>query len=242
MAEITLLTPTPAARRAVAAARRLRAEGKVPGVVYGHGMTPMSGHRRLARAARRRSPAPPASTPSSTSTSTATGVPGDRQGPAAPPGAPHRAARRLHPGQPATRRSPSSVPLVLEGEADGGRPATAAWSTRPRRHRARHHAAPTSPTSSSSTSRDLRDRRPSSASATSPLPAGVTTDVDPETPSSRCSRSAEDRRDRGRRRRGRPRSRPRPRGRGRRGLPGEARGRRGRRPSEESTAPTPTRR
>ena len=31
-----------------AAARRLRAEGHIPGVLYGHGMAPRGGHRRAA--------------------------------------------------------------------------------------------------------------------------------------------------------------------------------------------------
>ena len=83
-----------------AASRRLRAEDRIPGVLYGHGMdaarrSPSSavtcaialsgaaGAEHRARPHRRRH-----------------GVPGDRQGPAAPPGAPHRHPRRLPPGQP----------------------------------------------------------------------------------------------------------------------------------------------
>ena len=62
MAEL-VLTATPAAPWGTRATRRLRREGKVPGVVYGLGADPVAVSRRLPRAASASSPPMPVSTP-----------------------------------------------------------------------------------------------------------------------------------------------------------------------------------
>ena len=176
MAEITLKAET--GRTRLGRLPRLRAEGKVPAVVYGAGVEPDVRHRRLAGAARGPHHRQGPQRPDRRSRSTATGDQAHRQGHAAPPRAPRRPARRL----PGGRRDSRSWPRCRSCSR-----------ARPRRslqergvvdqelHTLTVHAKPADiPGQHLARHQRPGDRPDASPSAELTLPRGVTTDVDPE--------------------------------------------------------------
>ena len=167
----TTLTATPRTGSGTPTARRLRAEGHIPGVLYGHGMEPISVtvERREFRLA--------LSGPAGANTVLDLAgrrhqLPGGRQGDAAPPDPAHGQPHRLPPGQhergdhgPRRRCASRVRPRPW--------PPTAAWSTRPSTRSRSAAPRPTCRTSSSSTSPTCSPT-PSSASSDIPMPKGVT--------------------------------------------------------------------
>ena len=185
--------------------RRLRAEGKVPGVLYGHGMAPVAltvDRRELRQAL---------TAPAGVNAVIQLKVDGTTasdggQGDPAPPGAPQRAPRRLHRRAHGRGRSPSTCRCILEGEAEQVLPEGGVIDHLLLAER-RHPAAATSPPTSRSTSADL-DIGDVIRVGDLILPDGVTTEA--------RSREATGRR---RARAERRRSRPAARGRGRGARP-----------------------
>ena len=131
------------------AARRLRREGKIPGVVYGHGTEPLpvavvARELRVALSARR---APTSCSPSTTGPRH---VPRPRPRDPAPPGAPDGDPRRL-PDRPPRRGHQRRRAVILVGEASRCTTATG-WSSSSCSRSPSTPCRPTSPPPSRSTS------------------------------------------------------------------------------------------
>ena len=201
-------------------ARRLRAEGKVPGVVYGLGQRPGGRHRRRGPSCAGPSPPRPGLNALITLDVDGQQRPHHRQGPPAPPGAPQRAARRLPARRPRRldhRRGADRAHRRGQGGREQPGHRRAARCTAAHGHRqARRHP----------------DRSSRSTSPTSTI-GGAVTRRRPDPARRRHHRRRPRRADRHRQRH--PRQRAGRRGRGRRG-----RRRRGRRSGEAAERPRPT--